>query len=89
MAREGYAEGNLRIKVEILPKHAILEEEIIKSQKEAKEWSEEDVDILVEFYKENEFLWNHHLSEYKDSDKREVAMKKIQDQLPNRSAEEI
>jgi hypothetical protein len=68
-----------------------LSDEIIKSFtiNQEKEWTEE-VETVVEFYKENEFLWNHHLTDYKDRDKRSLAMDKLQGMLGmKRSIEEI
>ena len=34
--------------------------------KEENEWSDKENEILIQFYKENEALWNHKLSSYKD-----------------------
>ena len=49
-----------------------LKNEIINSlqSKEDNEWTDDEVGTLVEFYKESEFLWNHHLNEYRDREKK-------------------
>lgn len=67
-----------------------LKEEITKSLqlKGNNNWNGE-VETLIEFHKENEFLWNHYLNKYSDRDKKEITMRKLQDELANRSAEEI
>ena len=44
-------------------------------------WSDSEIETIIEYYKENSFLWNHHLSDYKDRDKREVVLAKLADQL--------
>ena len=46
--------------MEILKAMEYLSDEIIKSFtiNQEKEWTDKDVETVVEFYKENEFLWN-------------------------------
>eukprot|EP00794_Sanderia_malayensis_P013158 gene13158-14507_t len=68
-----------------------LKEEVFNNlqSKEDKEWTDDEVETIADFYKGNQYLWNHHLSEYRDRDKKEIAMRKLENQLPNRSSEDI
>ena len=68
-----------------------LKDEILKSlnPEKPKSWTDNENEIIIKYYKENEFLWNHHLRDYKNRDKREIAMSKLQEELPNRSTQEI
>lgn len=68
-----------------------VREEIVKSlsDKHEREWEDHEVETLVEFYKENNFLWNHHLTEYKDRQLKEAALNKLVAQLNGRSQDEI
>lgn len=68
-----------------------LKEEILKGlqNQESKEWTEEETEILIEFYRENDCLWNHHLESYRDRDKRQLLLTKLQEQLSTRSIEQI
>ena len=69
-----------------------LKEGIVKGlQNQAtKEWTEEENETLINFYKDNEFLWNRHVTNCKDRDKRSMAMTKRQEMLNNRhSTDEI
>ena len=45
------------------------------------EWLDEEVETVVEFYQENEFLWTHHLADYKDKNKRSLVVEKLQEML--------
>ena len=53
-----------------------LKDEILKilNPEKPKSWSDNENEIIIEYYKENEFLWNHHLRDSKNRDKREIAM---------------
>ena len=69
-----------------------LSDEIMKSLNGSQEaeWLDEEVETVVELYRENEFQWNHHLADYKDRNKRSLAMEKLQEMLGmKRSVEEI
>ena len=44
-----------------------LKEEILKGlQTQEKEWIDEETEALMDFYRENEFLWNHNVNEYRN-----------------------
>ena len=67
-----------------------LKPEIVKGfQNQTKVWTEEETETLIDFYRVNEFLWNHRVSCYKDREKRSMAMTKLQEILNNRTVEEI
>ena len=68
-----------------------LKEEIIKSidDKNGKEWDDQEVETLIDFYKENSFLWNHHLEQYKNRNLRDVTLNKLLDILSGRTVEDI
>ena len=67
-----------------------LKEEILKGlQTQEKEWIDEETEALMDFYRENEFLWNHNVNDYKNRNKRSMAMTKLQGLFPNRSVDEI
>ena len=67
-----------------------LKPEILKGlQNQTKEWTEEETEMLIDFYRGNEFLWNHHVSCYKDRGKRPMGMTKLQEILNNCMVEEI
>ena len=57
--------------------------------KEEKEWTDGESEQLVEFYKENENLWNHRLPSYRDRGLRNVALQKLGELLRSKSQEDI
>ena len=56
-----------------------MKSEIIKSLdgKKEKEWNDGDIDTLIDFYQENELLWNHTLQNYKDRNLKGAALSKL------------
>jgi uncharacterized protein YktA (UPF0223 family) len=56
--------------------------------KEEKEWSDEEIEVLVDFYKQNEQLWNHNLVSYRDRSLTYLNYKKLCELLPGKSQEE-
>lgn len=57
--------------------------------KEESEWTEGETEQLIEYYKQNEQLWNHHLASYRDRQVRELNYKKLCELLPGRSHDDI
>ena len=57
--------------------------------KEEKEWTDGESEQLVEFYKENENLWNHRLPSYRDRGLRNVALQKLGELLRSKSQDDI
>ncbi|CAH3013929.1 unnamed protein product, partial [Porites evermanni] len=53
------------------------------------EWTEEEREQLIEFYKQNDQLWNHHLTSYRDRNLRDLNFKKLCEILPNRSQDDV
>lgn len=68
-----------------------MKDEVMRSlkAKEEKEWSDEEIEDLIDYYKVNEQLWNHTLPSYKDRSLRELNYKKIGEILPGRSQDDI
>lgn len=52
-----------------------LKDEIVNGIKnhDQADWTDEENETLIDFYRENEFLWNHYLDDYKNRDKGELA----------------
>ena len=52
-----------------------LKDEIVNGIKnhDQADWTDEENETLIDFYRENEFLWNHYLNDYKNRDKGELA----------------
>jgi hypothetical protein len=63
---------------------SFMKAEILQSAKakEEKEWSDKENEILIQFYKENDALWNHKLSSYKDRNLKEYNYQSLVDNLP-------
>ena len=38
------------------------------------DWTNEENETLIDFYRDNECLWNHHLDDYKNRDNCELAI---------------
>ena len=68
-----------------------MKDDVVRSlkAKEETEWTDEETEQLIEYYKQNDQLWNHHLSSYRDRNLRELNFKKLGEILPSRSQEEI
>jgi hypothetical protein len=68
-----------------------MKEDIERSvkAKESQEWSSEDNEKLLDFYRDNDQLWNHNLQSYRDRNLREVNMKSLTELFPERSVDEI
>jgi hypothetical protein len=45
--------------------------------KEEHEWTDEETEQLVEFYKQNDQLWDHNLPSYRDRNLKELNYKKL------------
>ena len=48
-----------------------------------------NIDTLIDFYQENELLWNHTLQNYKDRNLKAAALRKLADILVIHSLDEI
>ncbi|CAB3994470.1 Hypothetical predicted protein [Paramuricea clavata] len=57
--------------------------------KEEKEWNDEENEIIIQFFKENEAMWNHNIPSYKDRNLREYNYQNLSEMLPSRSHDEI
>ena len=57
--------------------------------KEESEWSGNETEELIEYFKENDQLWNHHLTSYWHRNLKELNFTKLCELLPGRSREEI
>ena len=44
---------------------------------------------MIEYYKQNDILWNHSLSSYKDRNLKELSYTKLSELLPGRSHDDI
>ena len=61
-----------------------MKEEVarVMKAKEESEWTDEETEQLVEFYKQNEQLWNHNLPSYRDSNLKQLNYKRLNEILP-------
>ena len=68
-----------------------MKDDVVRSlkAKEETEWTEEETEQLIEFYKQNDQLWNHHLTSYRDRNLRDLNFKKLCEILPNRSQDDV
>ena len=66
-----------------------MKEDVLRSlkAKEESEWTENETEQLIEYYKQNDILWNHSLSSYKDRNLKELSYTKLSELLPGRSHE--
>ena len=64
-----------------------MKEDVLRSlkAKEESEWTENETEQLIEYYKQNDILWNHSLSSYKDRNLKELSYTKLSELLPGRS----
>lgn len=62
---------------------------IVLQDKEEKEWAPEEIEKLIDYYRENEELWNHSVPKYRDRQLKELNLKSLSTLLPGRSVEEI
>ena len=66
-----------------------MKEDILRTRalkaKEESEWTENETEQLIEYYKQNDILWNHSLSSYKDRNLNELSYTKLSELLPGRS----
>ena len=67
-----------------------MKEEILRSveSKEEEKWTDEDIEMLIDFYKENPLLWDISLQEYRNRDSRTLEFKKLGDSL-NKTEEAV
>lgn len=70
---------------------AYMKTEITRSMKakEEKEWADDENEQLIEFYSDNEILWNHTISSYKDRGLKDIAFQKLDELLPRKSQDDI
>ena len=68
-----------------------MKEDVLRSlkAKEKSEWTENETEQLIEYYKQNDILWNHSLSSYKDRNLKELSYTKLSELLPGRSHDDI
>ena len=68
-----------------------MKEDVLWSTKlkEENEWTGDETEQLIEYYKQNDQLWNHNLSSYRDRNLKEPNYKKLSEILPGRSQEDI
>ncbi|PFX13524.1 hypothetical protein AWC38_SpisGene22379 [Stylophora pistillata] len=61
-----------------------MEEDVLRSlrAKEENEWTENETEQLIEYYKQNDILWNHSLSSYRDRNLKELSYTKLSELLP-------
>jgi len=66
-----------------------MKEEILRSleSEDEEKWTDEDIEMLINFYKENPLLWDISLQEYRNRDSRRMAFKKL-GELLNKTEEE-
>ena len=57
--------------------------------KEEKEWTPVEIERLIDYYRDNEELWNHNLAEYRDRQLKELNLKSLSTLLPGRSVDAI
>ena len=57
--------------------------------KEEKEWVPEEVEKLIDYYRDNEELWNHNIAEYRDRRLKELNLKSLSTLFPGQSVDEI
>ena len=70
---------------------SFMKEDIERSlkAKESQEWSPEDNEKMLDFYRDHDQLWNHHLESYRDRNLRDMNMKSLTEMFPERSEVEI
>ena len=68
-----------------------MKEDVIRGikAKEQKEWSDDEIEKLIEFYKVNEQLLNHKLVSYKDRNLKELNYARLMELLPGLNQEEV
>jgi len=68
-----------------------MKEDVLRSlrAKEDSEWTENETEQLIEYYKQNYILWNHSLSSYRDRNLKELSYTKLSELLPGRSYDDI
>ena len=54
--------------------------------KQKNEFESVEIEELIDFYRENEPLWNHHLKEYRDRNLREVKLRELMEQFEGQFA---
>ena len=70
-----------------------MKEDILRTRalkaKEGSEWTENETEQLIEYYKQNDILWNHSLSSFKDRNLKELSYTKLSELLPGTSHDDI
>ena len=62
--------------------HQILDQDLVGSlTKKKNEFENVDIEQVIDFYRENEPLWNHHLKEYRDRNLREAKLRELVEQF--------
>lgn len=70
---------------------AYMKEDVLRGAKvkEDREWTDEETEKLIDFYRSNEQLWNHKLPSYRDRALKDLNYQTACDILPNRKQDEI
>jgi len=55
-----------------------------KACDKSEEWPEEEKRSLINFYSQNQELWNHTLKDYHDRSRRQVLLAKLNEELENK-----
>ena len=68
-----------------------MKEDILRGakMKEESEWTDEETEKLIDFYRANEQLWNHKLPSYRDRALKDLNYQAVCDILPNRKQDKI
>jgi hypothetical protein len=69
-----------------------MKEDVIQyiHQESVKEWGDEEVNILIDYYHSNPVLWDHQCQEYRDRNLKSIAMEeKLRSLLKTRTDEEV
>ena len=63
---------------------AFMKAEILQAAKVKgeKEWKDDENEIIIQFFKENEVMWNHKLPSYKDRNLKDYNYKMLNEKLP-------
>ena len=87
----GMKKGNEGSKWKFHQDLGFMKEDIERSAKarEMQQWSAEETEKLIDYYRENEQLWNHRLQTYQDRNLKEVNLRALSATLTNRTVPDI
>ena len=70
---------------------AYMKEDVARGMKakEESEWTDEETEQLIGFYKQNEQLWNHNLPSYRDRNLKQLNYKKLNEILPGHNQDDL